>query len=181
MAAPTPTLPLVVVALLGFAGGEPARESPRDAHAAFGRLRGLVGDWQGSFEWSGARRGSGALTARYSLTGAGSALVEELASGGTVLMTSVYHLDGPDLRMTHFCAAGNQPRLRATEIDLETGGLTFSFLDVTNLARLGAGHVRGLEVRLNGPDELTLTFTFTGEQGDSRERIELRRVGASVR
>jgi hypothetical protein len=55
----------------------------------------------GSVEWSGARTEKGKMNATYYLTGAGSSVVENLTVNGTALMTSVYHLDGLDLRMTH--------------------------------------------------------------------------------
>ncbi|MEZ6019293.1 MAG: hypothetical protein R3F17_04090 [Planctomycetota bacterium] len=31
-------------------------------------------------------------------------------------MTNVYRLDGNDLCVTHFCAVGNQPQMRATAL-----------------------------------------------------------------
>jgi len=49
-------------------------------------------------------------------------------------MTSAYHLDKEDLRMTHYCAAGNQPRLKAGSIDLSKNLFRFDFVDITNLA-----------------------------------------------
>jgi hypothetical protein len=49
------------------------------------------------------------------LTGNGSALVESLIMGGVPTMTTVYHLDEADLRMTHYCGAKNQPRLKAAK------------------------------------------------------------------
>ena len=48
----------------------------------------------------------------YKLTGAGSALVETQFPGSSHEMVSVYHLDGEDLRMTHYCAVGNQPHVK---------------------------------------------------------------------
>ena len=41
----------------------------------FDRMRGLVGAWEGTLEWSGGRSGSGKLRVNYHLTGGGSALV----------------------------------------------------------------------------------------------------------
>lgn len=79
---------------------------------AFGWIKGLVGQWEGTVEWSGARSDKGQMGATYQQAGNGSAVVETLSIASEPLMTSVYHLDGPDLRMTHYCAAGNQPRFR---------------------------------------------------------------------
>jgi hypothetical protein len=144
--------------------------------AAFERLSALVGDWAGSFEWSGARSSSGTIDATYYATGNGSAIVENLIMGGAPTMTSVYHLDGADLRMTHYCAAQNQPRLKASQIDTARGILDFSFIDATNLSSPEAPHVYGLETRFLDPDHITLTFLFEGSGKRSKERIDLKRV-----
>ena len=47
------------------------------------------------------------------VTAGGSAVHETLFPGSAHEMVSVYHLDGADLVMTHFCALGNQPRMKA--------------------------------------------------------------------
>jgi len=168
---------LAAVGLLGLgylASGQASDERP--AVAALARLGGLAGQWEGSFEWSGARRGTGSLSATYSLTGNGSAVVESLIMGGASAMTSVYHLDGTELRMTHFCAAQNQPRLKARTIDLARGVVDFAFVDATNLRSPREAHVRGVEIRLVDADHLTLTFLFEGGGQKSRERIDLSRL-----
>jgi hypothetical protein len=90
-------------------------------------------------------------------------------------MTSVYHLDGADLRLTHFCGAQNQPRLKASAIDPESGQITFSFVDITNLSSPTAGHVQGLEVRFLAADHITLRFRFTGDGKESDELVDLKR------
>lgn len=43
----------------------------------------------------------------------GSALVETFTSSSGKETLSVYHHDGPALMLTHYCAQGNQVRLRA--------------------------------------------------------------------
>jgi hypothetical protein len=146
----------------------------------FERLRALAGEWEGSVEWAGARSEKGKMNATYYLTGAGSSVVENLTVGGTTLMTSVYHLDGLDLRMTHFCAAQNQPRLKATRFDDSKGAVDFSLLDITNLPSPGAPHVEGLTIRFVDPEHIALAFTFVSGREHSYERIELRRVGSKV-
>jgi hypothetical protein len=91
-------------------------------------------------------------------------------------MTSVYHLDGTDLRLTHFCAAQNQPRLKAKRIDLDHGLIDFDFVDITNLRGPDAPHVHGLEIRFIDSDHITVTFLFQGGGKESREQVSLQRV-----
>jgi hypothetical protein len=153
-----------------------ARAEDRSAAAAFGRLKTLAGEWEGTAVWIGARTGTYPMNASYSLTGNGSALVENLITEGVPSMTSVYHLDGAALRMTHYCAAQNQPRLKAERIDLAQGAVDFAFVDATSMASADAAHVHGLEMRLVDADHLTLTFIFRSGRGESRERIALKRV-----
>jgi len=149
--------------------------SAAKASTAFGKLASLAGEWEGTYAWSGGRNVSGKMDARYYATGHGSALVENLIQEGTPVMTTVYHMDGDDLRMTHFCAAQNQPRLKATAFDPDGNGVTFSFVDITNLRSPGAGHVHGLEVRFLDADHITLKFHFKGGDKDSDELVDLRR------
>jgi hypothetical protein len=169
---------LSAVAVL-YVGAIGVSEAQNDTGAAaFERLSALVGDWSGSLEWSGARSGRDAMDATYYATGNGSAIVENLIMAGVPTMTSVYHLDGADLRMTHYCAARNQPRLKANKIDNAQGILDFSFVDATNLSSPDAPHVYGLEMRLLDADHIILTFLFEGGGKGSKERIDLKRVPA---
>jgi hypothetical protein len=143
---------------------------------AFGKLKSLVGDWEGTYQWTGALTATGSMNAAYYLTGNGSALVENLMMDGVPIMTSVYHLDGADLRMTHYCGAQNQPRLKVERIDLAHGAVDFGFVDITNLRSPDAPHVHGLELRLIDSNDITVTFLFQSGGKESRERIALRRV-----
>jgi hypothetical protein len=167
---------LLVTACLGLLRA--ANGEVQGGPGMFERLRALAGDWEGSVEWSGSRSEKGKMNASYYVTGAGSSIVENLTVNGTALMTSVYHLDGGDLRMTHFCAAQNQPRLKATRFDDAKGTVEFSLIDVTNLPSPGAPHVEGLTIRLVDADQIALIFTFVSGRELSYERIELRRVNS---
>jgi hypothetical protein len=146
------------------------------ADGALARLAALAGEWEGSFEWTGGRTSRGAMNARYFTTGNGSAVVENLIMEGVPVMTTVYHTDGPDLRMTHYCGARNQPRLKASKIDLAGGSIDFAFVDATNLSAPDAPHVTGLEVRFGDADHVTLTFQFQDGSKPARERISLQRA-----
>jgi hypothetical protein len=156
-----------------------AADQPDSASARmFERMRGLAGTWEGTLEWSGGRTGSGKLRATYHLTGGGSALVEDLlmTESDVPTMTTVYHLDGADLRMTHYCAAMNQPRLKATLIDDTTGHASFAFVDVTNASGHPA-YVDGFSIHIIDSDHVNLKFEFGGASPKrASENIVLQRV-----
>jgi hypothetical protein len=150
-----------------------------DASEAFTRLRLLQGSWRGTYTWTGARTESGKMTATYRLTGNGSALIEDLAVGEQPSMTSAYHLDKGDLRMTHYCGAGNQPRLKAGSIDLTKNLIRFDFVDITNLPTPDFPHVHGFTIRLVDGDHIELEFAFIGKGKESVEHIALTRIAAT--
>jgi hypothetical protein len=99
-----------------------ASASGADSKAAFTRLKTLVGTWDVRTD---GRPGS--QPAKYSVTGGGRVIVEEL--GG---MATTYHMDGDRLMLTHYCGAGNQPRMRITEMDDKR--ISFEMFDITNLS-----------------------------------------------
>jgi hypothetical protein len=165
---------LTFICCLLLARFSEAEES--SAAKALEQLKLLAGDWEGTAAWTGARTGSYPMNAGYYVTGNGSAMVENLISEGVPNMTSVYHLDAANLRMTHFCGAQNQPRLKADRIDLAHGAIDFDFVDITNLRAPDAPHVHGLEIRFIDPSHITLTFLFQSGGKESRERISLQRL-----
>jgi hypothetical protein len=165
---------IIVATCLGLTNIAGAQAS--DGAPALAKLQGLTGNWEGTFAWSGARTASGKMNATYYGTGNGSAIVENLIVDWAPMMTSVYHLDGANLRGTHFCAAQNQPRLKATLVDLAQGVIKFSLVDVTNLRSPDAGYVHGLEVRLLDPNHITLDFLFEGGGKQSTEQVDLKRA-----
>jgi hypothetical protein len=162
---------LGLAALVGLRAG-----GAGDAPEALLRLQQLQGDWHGTYEWTGARTSKGDLEASYHVTGLGSALIEELIMDHQSAMTSVYHLDHDDLRVTHFCAAKNQPRLKADAIDLGQNVYRFSMVDITNLSTLDAPHVHGLTIHLVDHDHLEIQFGMVGQGKESVEHITLTRI-----
>jgi hypothetical protein len=61
-------------------------------------------------------------------------------------MMSVYHLDGEDLRMTHYCAAGNQPRVKLDRAHSTPQQLIFVFDGGTNLDPEKDMHIHGVKI-----------------------------------
>ena len=168
---------LAVLGALLLTGAAPANAPDGPGPRMFERMKTLTGEWEGTYEWSQGRTGGGALRVSYFLTGAGSALVESLLQGGVTTMTTVYHLDGNDLRMTHYCAARNQPRLKAVRFDEAQSSAEFTLVDVTGVGPKNPGHVEAFFVEVLDADRLHLRFTFGGGPGRGGvENIQVRRI-----
>lgn len=148
-----------------------------DPNTAFKKLESLVGNWHGTYQWIGGRGGN--ATATYSLTGNGSALVENLYYDKDPVMTSVYHMDSGILRMTHFCASGNQPRLKAVSFDDDERVIQFDMIDITNLSTPLAPHVHAVKLVLESESKISITFSVTNNGKESTEEFHLERNGAS--
>lgn len=168
----------ILIGLLFFAlYSLSAQVAENPAKAMLDKMKGLVGQWEGTYKWTGAREAKGTLKAEYYMTGYGTSLVENrMANDGTVSMSSVYHLDREDLRMTHFCAANNHPRLIAETMDEKDNVVAFEFVDITNFTNKKIGHVNGVTLKFPNPDELTLIFDYIAADGQSMETVLLNRV-----
>ena len=141
--------------LFAAAVGVRADNGPTDqpsGEAAFARLKTLVGRWEAQGDHKDA------LT--YELVAGGSALVERETGSDRPEMVTVYHLDGARLLLTHYCMAGNQPRMQLRTFDASTGELKFEYVDATNLASPAAGHMHTAAIRLVGPDQIATEWQF---------------------
>src|SRR5262245_61344602 len=129
----TTTAHTLLVSLLTLA--PPALTAARqdvDSRAAFERLKGLVGAWDATDKDNPAA----AETVTYTMTGRNSVLLESFSAptSGMGHMLTAYHLDVGRLVLTHFCGAGNQPRMRVTSVEEGGKHLAFEMYDITNLA-----------------------------------------------
>lgn len=150
----------LLTALVLLAGVAGVQASPA---TGFDRLKSLVGEWEGKSESGAAGRAS------YKLVSGNSALVETLQPANEPEMVTVYHTDGGRLLLTHYCSAGNQPRMRA--LDYAPGGpeLQFVFLDATNLASAEAGHMEKLAIRFEDNDHFTQRWTWRDKGQEKTE------------
>jgi len=121
-----------------------------DSARPWDRLKSLVGTWQRSDASTPAGK---AFRIRYRLISADTALVEEFGDPARQPTQTVFHLDGGRVLATHYCAQGNQPRLRlraASSPDV----LVFDFLDATNLRSAADSHLVRLTLRWRDADHL---------------------------
>lgn len=81
--------------------------------------------------WTGLAPDGSTGTTEFKVSSAGSAVRELMLAGTEHEMTNMYTLDGNALVMTHYCAGGNQPQMRATAI--EDGRIVFEPVGVSDL------------------------------------------------
>jgi hypothetical protein len=105
---------------------------------SFDLMKSLTGNWQGKDQMGDP------VEVSYRLTANGSALMSEIQShmpNHAEDMISMIHMDGARLLMTHYCSAGNQPRMQAS-LSPDGKSITFNFVDATNLASPEGGHMQ---------------------------------------
>jgi hypothetical protein len=164
---------LIATVLLAAAAVAPAADvksnGSADATAAFARLKTLVGEW----EFDGPM---GKIHTSFELIGGGSALVERERHDKIPEMMTVYHMDGNRLLLTHYCMAGNQPRMEASVYDPSTGRLDFRFLDITNLAGPTAPYMRNATFRFIDDKHLTAAWEFVRDGKNESHDMQYVRV-----
>jgi hypothetical protein len=152
------------------AGASPTRADPK---AAFERLKSLAGEWRGK---AGHGEAASPAVVRWETISGGTAVMETLFPGTPHEMRSVYHLDGGDLVMTHYCAMGNQPRVKLAAASTPDE-LVFEFTGGTNLDPKKDTHVHSGRIRFKGADEMEAEWAvFKGESPAGANRFALARA-----
>ena len=104
-------LALIFTVCLGMALLAEEHKSAIAPNASFDKMKTLDGAWVGNMLDGGKEYPA---TTRFAMVSDGSALMSWLGEGTPYEMVTVFHMDGPRLMATHYCAAHNQPRLVAT-------------------------------------------------------------------
>ena len=152
------TLLFVLAATAAFAASA--------AQKSFEELKALDGTWEGTV------KNGQPVEVDYRLTAAGTALMSEIK--GKEDMITMFHLDGDRLLMTHYCSAGNQPRMVASASpDGKT--FTFSFLDATNVATPDAAHMHRLVISMPDATHHTEEWVYNDHGKEMKEVFDLRR------
>lgn len=132
-----------------------AGSQPRVARAAFERLKSLEGRWKGTVRSPDGETAE--VVSDFTVSAEGSAVVEHGIVGDPMETTTVYYLDRGVLRVTHYCAAGNQPRMYLDSA-ATPDRLTFSFEGITNLEDPDAFHMRLREIQVRGSSTLSVRW-----------------------
>jgi hypothetical protein len=156
-----------IAALMLVALAATAALAQSDVQKSFTQLKSLTGSWEGK-----AHDGKPLLVS-YRETAGGSALMSEIQ--GDHGMMSMFNLDGPNkLLMTHYCSAGNQPRMQAS-VSPDGKTITFDYVDATNLAAPDAGHMQRMILTVLDDNHHTEDWTFVDHGKEMKEFFDLRR------
>jgi hypothetical protein len=138
---------------------------------SFATIKSLTGEWEGKDSMGGAVEVSNRVTA------GGSAVVSEIKTnmhGKAADMISMINMDGDRLLLTHYCSAGNQPRMQST-LSPDGKSITFTFVDATNLASREAGHMQSVTFNLIDADHHTEEWRFAVQGKEMIQRFDLQR------
>lgn len=130
---------------------------------AFEKLKSLAGTWE--MQGSGPMKG----TSTIEVTSGGSAVIERFVvmnGDKREEMITMFYLDGDQLKLTHYCAAGNQPTMVGTYVP-ETNMLTFGFVTATNLKSPNDGHMHHAVYKFRDKDHFQSAWTFRKDQKDA--------------
>jgi hypothetical protein len=143
-----------------------------DAKSTFDRLQTLNGTWEGKNSQGEP------LKVSFRPTSGGTAILSEITGKGEDMIT-MFHMDNSRVLMTHYCGAGNQPRMQAS-MSPDGKTITFTFVDATNLASPKAGHMAHLVITIPDSDHHTEEWTFVVDGKEMKEHFELARAKASM-
>jgi len=130
---------------------------------AFEKLKGLVAHWETD------KTNMAKATLDLELTSGGTAVLEKariVDNGKLVEMTTLYYLDGGDIKLTHYCMAGNQPTMKGSYA-AETKTITFDLVSISNVKSADDGHMHHAVYTFIDNDHFKTTWTFRKDQKDA--------------
>jgi hypothetical protein len=129
------------------------------ADEAYKAMLTLDGTWKGTSNVVpvGKSESEGVVsesTVTYKNIANGSSIMVTFLAGTPMEMVSMYHQDGPEtLIHTHYCAAGNQPRMKFSTVD-EKGVINFDFDKGTNMDVEKDGHAHSGTLKIIDEDTI---------------------------
>jgi hypothetical protein len=145
---------LLVLAMAAVLVPGAAAQSKSPAAQAFDRLKALEGEWIDPEGVFGGPKGAVAVT--YKVTAGGHTVVETFPINTPHEMVTVYHLDGDQLVLTHYCSSNNQPRMRSS--GLRGNVVEFQFAGGANIDPATTSHMHGVRMEFVSPNELRSTW-----------------------
>lgn len=155
---------LVLIVLLVLVVSPPSSAEDLAARGVFNKLSSLAGTWSGEAVGEGEAAEAEAeaqeeVVHEFRVSAAGTAVMETMNPGSDHEMINMYHLDGDDLVLTHYCAGGNQPTMKLDRERSSAEKLIFNFTGGTNLDPAVDEHIHSAEIMLVDDDHVRSAWT----------------------
>ena len=121
---------------------------------ALEKLKALEGEW---IDVDGVFGKKGAVAVTYRVTASGKTVVETFPLNTPQEMVTVYHIEGNDLVLTHYCSNGTQPRMRSK--GLRGNLLAFDIDGGANIDSAKTSHMHAARMEFVSADEIRATWT----------------------
>jgi hypothetical protein len=162
---------LVLVSCAASAFGQP------ETQKAFEKLKSLAGSWEGTMTTHPKIDGADGIATKvtFRVTSMGHTLMHEMTGAGRPddPITMLY-LDDGELALTHYCDAGNRPRM-AGKVSPDGKTVTFDFTALTGGTEYG--HMHGAVFTFIDADRHSEDWTFMMPDGKPlHARVELQRT-----
>lgn len=170
----TLSLVLLLVTVTAFAQSN-APKSQTDAQKSFEKLKNLAGTWEGKVTTDSKDlvNGDDQIHVTLRVTSRGNALMHEMKGNSPDDPITMLYLDNDRLMLTHFCDAGNRPRMVGT-ISPDGKTVEFEFLDVAGNTQYG--HMYHAKFTFIDADHHTEDWTFHLKDKMVVGHVDLQRV-----
>lgn len=148
------TIAALAVALAASLPGAAQEMGKKESksHPGLERLKKLAGTWQAETKQMGK------VSVTYRVVAGGSTVMETIMPGTDHEMVTMYHMDGEDLVLTHYCVLGNQPRMKAQK-DSKDGTLDFRCVGGSNMKCATDEHMHSALLTFVDEDHLTAEWS----------------------
>lgn len=131
------------------------------ALAAFDLLKSMAGTWHGPANIVG---GEGLwATHQVELVVNGDVVMETMQPSSGHQMINMYHLDGEELVLAHYCSGGHHPKMRLDRATSTDTRLVFDFVSGSNFDPAVDKHIH--DARIEFVDEHTVASTWSAWDG----------------
>jgi hypothetical protein len=146
---------LAVVLCFGLAISSAVRADDKKAEPSLEAIKKLAGDWVAADKDG---KPTDQVVSKIRVTSGGQTVLETLFPGTDHEMLTVYHMDGKDLVLTHYCILGNQPRLKAERTD-DPKKLSFKFVGGANIDAAKSNHMHDALITLVDDNHIKTEWT----------------------
>ena len=168
------TLSVLLLSFTTAAFAQSATAAPQsDAQKFFAKLKTLAGSWEGQATMSPSSHESMSARPMHAVlrvTSMGNAIMHEMKGDGPEDPITMIYLDGDHLYLTHYCDAGNRPRM-AGKISPDGNTVEFDVVDVSGSTK--QGHMQRAVFRIIDANHHTEDWTYSMPNGKPEEHGHL--------